>query len=153
MGTRDADDRIIRRIYTQGTEQLGFFAPHDIRSLGVSLRNPRKDPDVTGLSGNRDGTLKDACEMRRRVDVSSLNPPLPGTRHAADHNRQVIRGANGIEMRLQHGREAELAAAIMPSWLRRSSRTPPARSMSQSRKLLVPQSTATYSAWLISCSS
>jgi len=43
-----------------------------------------------------------------RVDVSSLNPSLPGTRHAADHNRQVICGADGIEMRLQHGREAKL---------------------------------------------
>ena len=43
-----------------------------------------------------------------------------------------------------------LPAAIMPSWLRRSPRTLPARSTSQSRKLLVPQSTATYAASLIS---
>src|SRR5215207_1701009 len=43
-----------------------------------------------------------------------------------------------------------LPAAIMPSWLRRSPSTLPARSTSQSRKLLVPQSTATYAAWLIS---
>ena len=43
-----------------------------------------------------------------------------------------------------------LPAAIMPSWLRRSPSTLPARSTSQSRKLLVPQSTATYAACLIS---
>jgi hypothetical protein len=108
MSTRNADNRFARRIYTQGAEQLGFFAPHNIRSFGVSLRNPRKDPDVTRLSRNRDGTLQDGCEMRRRVDVSSLNPALSGARHAADYNRQVIRGADGIEMRLQHGREAKL---------------------------------------------
>jgi hypothetical protein len=46
--------------------------------------------------------------MGRRVDVSSFNPPLAGARHAADHNGQVIRGADGIQMRLQHGREAKL---------------------------------------------
>jgi hypothetical protein len=108
MGTRDADDRFTRRIYTQGTEQLGFFAPHDVRSLGVALRDPRKDPDVTRPSRNRDGTFQDRCEMGRRVDVSSFNPPLAGARHAADHNGQVIRGADGIQMRLQHGREAKL---------------------------------------------
>jgi hypothetical protein len=108
VSTRDADNRFTRRIYTQGAEQLGFFAPHNIRSFGVSLRNPWEYPDVTRLSRNRDGTLQDECEMRRRVDVSSLNPSLPGTRHAADHNRQVICGADGIEMRLQHGREAKL---------------------------------------------
>jgi hypothetical protein len=38
----------------------------------------------------------------------------------------------------------------MPSSLRRSARTPPAASTSQSRKLLVPQSIATYAAWPIS---
>src|SRR3981081_2729861 len=108
MGARDADNRFSHRIYTQGAEQLGFFAPHNIRSFGVSLRNPWEYPDVTRLSGNRDGTLQDECEMRRRVDVASLNPALSGTRHAADPNRQVIRGADGIEMRLQHGREAKL---------------------------------------------
>jgi hypothetical protein len=107
MSTRDADNCFTRCIYTQGAEQLSFFAPHNIRSFGVSLRNPWEYPDVMSLSRNRDGTLQDECEMRRRVDVSSLNPPLPGTRHAADHNRQVIRGANVIEMRLQHGREAK----------------------------------------------
>ena len=109
MSTRDADDRFTHRIYTQDAEQLGFFAPHHIRSFRVSLRDPWEYPDVTRLSRNRDGTLQDECEMRRRVDVSGLNPPLSGTRHAADHNRQVIRGADGIEMRLQHGCEAELA--------------------------------------------
>ena len=109
MSTRDADNHFTRRIYTQGAEQLGFFAPHNIRSFGVSLRNPWEYPDVTRPSRNRDGTLQDECEMRRRVNVSSLNPSLPGTRHAADHNRQVIRGADGIEMRLQHGREAKLS--------------------------------------------
>jgi len=108
MSTRDADNRFTHRTYTQGAEQLGFFAPHNIRSFGVSLRDPWKDPDVMRLSRNRDGTLQDECEMRRRVDVSGLNPPLSGTCHAADHNRQVIRGADGIEMRLQHGSEAKL---------------------------------------------
>jgi hypothetical protein len=114
MSARDADNRFTRRIYTQGTEQLGFFAPHNIRSYGVSLRDPWKDPDFTRLSGNRDSTLQDECEMRRRVDVSSFNPPLARTRHAADHNRQVIRGADGIEMRLQHGREAKLSCRHHP---------------------------------------
>ena len=108
MSTRDADNRFTRRIYTQGAEQLGFFAPHHIRSSGVSLRDPWKYPNVTRLCRNWDGTLQDEREMCRRVDISSLNPPLAGTRHAADHNRQVARGANGIEMRLQHGREAKL---------------------------------------------
>jgi hypothetical protein len=107
MGARDSDNRFTRRIYTDGAEQLGFFAPHHIRSFGVSLRNPREYPDVTRLSRNRDGTLQDQCEMRWCVDVASLNPSLSGTRHAADHNRQVIRGADGIEMRLQYGREAK----------------------------------------------
>jgi hypothetical protein len=37
-----------------------------------------------------------------------LQPILAGTRHAADNDRQVIRSADGIEMRLEYGREAEL---------------------------------------------
>jgi len=86
--------------------------------------------------------------MRRRVDVSSLNPScrapaMPQTTTGSHLRRRRHRDA------MQHGREAKLAAAIMPSWLRRSSRTPPPRSTSQSRKLLVPQSTAAYAAWLI----
>src|ERR1700704_116343 len=56
MSTGDADNRFTRRIYTHGAEQLGFFAPHDIWSIRISLRNPREYPDVTRLSRNRDGT-------------------------------------------------------------------------------------------------
>ena len=109
MGARHADDRIVSRVHTQGTEQLGFFTPHDIRRPGVSLCDPRKDADVTFLSRHRDGMLQDRCEPRRRVDISGFNPPLPGAGHAADDNGQPRRGADGFQMRLQHGREAKLA--------------------------------------------
>src|SRR6266702_3151172 len=46
MGTRDADDHLARGSHAQGAKQLGFFAPHDIRSMTLPLRDPRKDPDV-----------------------------------------------------------------------------------------------------------
>ena len=109
MGARHADDRIVSRVHAQGTEQLRFFTPHDIRRLGVSLCDSRKDADVTRLSRHRDGMLQDRCEPRRRVDISGFNPPLSRTGHAADDNGQPRRGADGFQMRLQHGREAKLA--------------------------------------------
>jgi hypothetical protein len=109
MGTRDADHPIACGIRAQGTEQLGFFAPHHIRSIGVPLRDPRQNPDVTSLSWNRNSAFQDGREMCRCVDVSGFNPSLAGTRHAADNDRQVIRSADGIEMRLEYSREAELA--------------------------------------------
>jgi hypothetical protein len=52
--------------------------------------------------------------MRRCVDVSGFNPSLAGTRHAADNHGQVIRSADGIEMRLEYGREAELGCRDHP---------------------------------------
>jgi hypothetical protein len=53
--------------------------------------------------------LQDRCEQRRRIDVSGFNPALSGAGHAADDNGQPRRGADGLQMRLQHGREAKLA--------------------------------------------
>ena len=104
-----ADDCISSRFHAQRTEQLRFFAPHDIRRLGVSLRDSREDADVSVLSRHRHRMLQDRFEPRRRVDISGFNPPASGTGHAADDNGQPRRGADGFQMRLQHGREAELA--------------------------------------------
>ena len=109
MGARHADDRVARRVDTQRAEQLGLFAPHDVRRLAVALRYPWEDPDVTILSRNHDGVLEDRCELRRRVDISGFNPSLSGAGHAADDDGQLMRGAVGLQMRLQHGREANLA--------------------------------------------
>ena len=78
-------------------------------AFAVALRNSWQDPDVAILSRNRDGMLQDGCERRRRVDVSGFNPSLSGTGHAADDDGQLMRGADGLQMRLQHGREAKLA--------------------------------------------
>jgi hypothetical protein len=109
MGARHADDRVAHSIHAQGAEQLGLFAPHDVRRLAVSLRDSREDADVAILSRNYYGMLQDRRERRRRVDISGFNPSLPGAGHAADDNGQLMRGADGLQVRLQHGRKAELA--------------------------------------------
>ena len=89
MGTRHADEVASLAEERQNACQLGFLAAHDIRCIGLSLREAGQNAHVAPRRRRCHRAGEDCLDAGRHGHVGCLDPALAGSGHAADDHAKI----------------------------------------------------------------